>query len=130
MDPVSEFLEVVRNQGVAQKDFRGLLHVLVGRRITRADGTLVSGGMTWRELAGLLKKLRWDKESVRALGIDPKTLPPRDRQKFWYSAFSQAGLNTAAAAAEGDRLVSPLEELGFVVSSGPGTPSPQPPSSK
>ena len=48
MDRLREFLEAVRQHGYARGNFLGLLHVLIGRRIARADGTLVSGGLTWK----------------------------------------------------------------------------------
>jgi hypothetical protein len=127
MDRLREFLEAVRKQGAAQGHFRGLLHILIGRRITLADGTLVSGGMTWRELAALLKKHRWDREAVRELGLDPANLPPRDRQRFWYSAIAAAGVNSPAATAEADQLAAPLAALGYVVGPAPGAGAPNPP---
>src|SRR5487761_1597884 len=82
MDSLRELLEAVREQDVAPGRFRGLLHILVGRRITRADGTPVASGMTWRDVAALLKRLRWDRDAVRELGIDPAELAPRDRERF------------------------------------------------
>src|ERR671933_500877 len=119
MDRLREFLDAVRKQGVAQGHFRGLLHILVGRRVSQADGTPVSGGMTWRELAAVLKRVRWDREAVRELNLDPADLPPRDRQRFWYAAIAQAGLDSDAARAEGDRLIEPLGALGYVVGPAP-----------
>ena len=119
MEPLRELLNAVRHQGAARGNFLGLLHVLIGRRITRADGAAVSGGMTWRELALLLKQLRWDRDAVRELNLDPAALPPRDRERFWYAAISQAGVATAAATAAGDRLVAPLAALGYVVGPAP-----------
>ena len=120
MDQLREFLNAVRHHGTARANFLGLLHVLIGRRIARADGTPVSGGMTWRELAALLKQVRWDREAVRELKQDPADLPPRDRERFWYVAIAHAGLSTAAAKAAGDRLVGPLKALGYVVGPAPG----------
>jgi hypothetical protein len=119
MDRLREFLEAVRRQGATQGNFRGLLHVLIGRRITLADGTAVSGGMNWREAAALLKRVRWDREAVRDLGLDPAALPPRDRQRYWYSAISQAGVDSAAAREAGDRLVEPLRALGYEIGPAP-----------
>src|SRR3954454_8385221 len=87
MDELREFLDAVRKRGTATGHFRGLLHLLVGRRISLPDGTLVSGGMNWRQLAALLKRYRWDREVVRELGLDPADLPPRDREKYWYTAI-------------------------------------------
>ena len=126
MDRLREFLETVRKQGVVRGNFLGLLHILIGRRITLADSTLVCGGMTWRELAGVLKKVRWDREAVRELGLDPADLPPRDRQRYWYTAIARSGVNSAAATAAGDRLVKPLGKLGYVVGPAPRATPPSP----
>ena len=68
----------------------------------------VETGMTWRELANWLKKIRWDPESVRELGQDPDILPPRDRQRFWFTAITGAGLDSAAASRECDRFAEVL----------------------
>jgi hypothetical protein len=122
MEQLREMLEAVRKAGLARGRFRGLLHVLIGRRIRTAAGEVLSTGMSWRDLAGLLKRVRWDRDAVRELKLDPAALPPRDRQKYWYSAIAQANLATAEAAAEGDQLVEPLQRLGFVVGPSP-TPS-------
>ena len=64
MDRVREFLEFVKTSNLAEGNFHGLLHVLIGRRITKADGTFVSAGLTWREVASWLKKVRWKKEAL------------------------------------------------------------------
>jgi len=120
MDQLREFLEAVRTQQAAKGRFRGLLHLLIGRRITSSDGTVVSAGMTWRDLAALLKKLRWDREEVRELGLDPADLPPRDREKFWYAAISRAGLGMPQASADADILAERLHGLGYQVGSAPG----------
>src|SRR5262249_53971567 len=101
-----------------------LFHILIGRRISLADGTPVSTGMTWRELAAVLKRLRWDREAVRELGLGPANLPPRDREKFWYAAIAQAGVATPAASAAGDQLVAPLQALGYVVGGARGSSAP------
>jgi hypothetical protein len=120
MDPLREFLETVRRQGLARGNLRGLLHLLIGRRLTREDGELVSPGLTWRDLAALLKLLRWDRKAVAELGLDPAVLPPRDRQRFWYTAIAQAHVDTAEAAAAADRLAEALRPLGYVVGPAPG----------
>lgn len=120
MDRLREFLDSVRTQGADRGSFLGLLHVLIGRRIALADGTEVSKGMTWRELAALLKRVRWDRESVTELGLDPASLPPRDRQRFWYAAISQAGVHSAAAVTAGDQLAEAVKPLGFVIGPPPG----------
>ncbi len=120
MDSLRELLEAVRERDVARGHFRGLLHLLVGRRVTRADGAVVSSGMTWRDLSTLLKRLRWDRQVVRELGLNPADLPPRDRERFWYTAIARAGIDTADAAADADRLIEPLRKLGFEVGPAPG----------
>ena len=116
MEPLREFLNAVRHHGTVRGNLLGLLHILIGRRITRANGAPVTGGMTWRELAVLLKQLRWDRDAVRELNLDPADLPPRDRERYWYAAISQAGVGSPAAKAAGDRLVAPLRRS--VTSSG------------
>ena len=121
MDSLRELLEAVRGNDFVQGRFRGLLHVLVGRRITREDGSVVSAGMTWRDLASLLKRVRWDRDMVREMGLDPAELAPRDRERFWYSAIARAGIDSPEAVAAADQLVEPLKKLGFVVRPAPGS---------
>ncbi len=76
--------------------------------------------MTWRDLAALLKRLRWDREAVRELGIDPAELAPRDRERFWYTAIARAGIDSADAVAAAEQLVQPLAELGYLIGPAPG----------
>jgi hypothetical protein len=130
MDRLREFLEVIRTQDVARKNFRGLLHVLIGRRITLDDGTEVSAGLTWRELAALLRDIRWDREVVRELGVDPEELPPRDRHRFWYNAISHAQVASPEAREAGDRLAEAVRPLGYTVSAAPGAPPSSPATKK
>jgi hypothetical protein len=120
MDGVQTLLEEVRQHGLADGNFLGLLHVLIGRRITQADGTLISQGLTWRDLAGRLKLVRWDKDAVRELGLDPADLPPRDRQRFWYAAIAHARVDSPAAAEAGNRLAAKLSNRGYVIGPPPG----------
>jgi hypothetical protein len=124
MDRLREFLETVKQHGSARGNFLGLLHLLIGRRILLADGTPVSGGLTWREVSSLLKRVRWDREAVRELGLDPTTLPPRNRQRYWYSAIAQAQVDSEAAARAGDRLAGALQAAGYRVSPDPGAAAP------
>jgi len=119
MDGVQTLLDDVRQHGLAEGNFRGLLHVLIGRRVTKADGTLVSPGLTWRDLAGRLKAVRWDRDAVREIGLNPADLPPRDRQRFWYTAIAHAQVDTAAAIEAGNRFAAKLAALGYVVSPPP-----------
>jgi hypothetical protein len=121
MERLRELLELLRKRGTARGNFLGLLHVLIGRRITTDDGTVVSAGVTWRELAALLKRIRWEPDVVREVGLDPANLPVRDRQRYWYTAIAQAGVDKAEATTRGDRLATALRGLGYVVSPAPGT---------
>lgn len=120
MEQLREFLNAVRDSGAASGNFLGLLNVLIGRRVTRTDGTVVSRGMTWRELSALLKQLRWDRGVLRELKLDPAKLPPRDRERLWYVAIAHAKVASPAATAAGDRLIKPLKALGYVVGPAPG----------
>ena len=52
---------------------------------------------------------------MRELGLDPKDLPPRDRQRYWYSAIMQAKVDGAEAFKAGDRFVDVLRKLGYDV---------------
>jgi hypothetical protein len=119
MDPLRQLLDSLKEGGQAGGNLLGLLHILIGRTVTKADGTPVSGGITWRELAALLKKLRWDKEAVRELGLDPADLPPRDRERFWYTAIARARVDADAAAAAGDALAEVLRDAGYEVGPAP-----------
>lgn len=115
MDGVREFLEVVRQNRLDKSHLRAVLHIAIGRRIQKVDGTLVSTGITWRQLAELLRIVRWDKEAVRELGLNPDDLPPRDRQRFWYQAISSAKVDSPAARAEADSLIPLLAKIGYTV---------------
>ena len=112
MTPLHELLERLRDQNLAVGRFRGLLYVLVGRRLHHGE-TILSQGLTWRELAALLKKVRWPPESVRELGLDPADLPPRDREKFWYQAINRAGLTDPSAREQGEQLIAQLADDGY-----------------
>ena len=120
MDVLREFLGDLKRHGYARGNFLGMLNVLIGRRIQAADGTLVSSGLTWRALADLLKRVRWDPEAVRELGVDPATLPPRDRQRYWYVAIAHARVDAKQATEAGDRFAEVLRSAGYVVGPAPG----------
>jgi hypothetical protein len=119
MDALPMFFDYLKKKGLTKGHFLGFITVLIGRRISRDDGTLVSAGLGWREVANWLKKTRWDPEVVREVGQDPNALPPRDRQRFWYSAIAQAGVDSPAASAAGDRFAKVLEAHGYLVGSAP-----------
>lgn len=119
MDGFVEFLQVIKRTNLAQGNFLGLLNVVIGRRIQTTQGAAVSTGVPWRVLAQELKKVRWDKEAVRELGLDPKSLPPRDRERYWYLAISRAQVGSAKASAAGDRFAEVLTQAGYVVGPAP-----------
>lgn len=119
MEPVREFLDDLKRHGHARGNLLGLLHVLIGRRIDRADGTAVANGVTWRDLAEFLKKVRWDKEAVRELGLAPSDLPPRDRERFWYVAIARSRVDSPEASNAGDQLADTLRPLGYLIGSPP-----------
>jgi hypothetical protein len=115
MDQLREFLDAIRARGLAQGRFLGLLHILIGRRLTDRNGALISGGLTWREAATLLRVARWEPNAVAEIGVDPSTLPARDRQRYWYTAISQANVGSVKARAAADELAPPLLALGYLV---------------
>src|SRR5262245_44698521 len=131
MDGIRELLSAARDAGLATGNFRGLLHIAIGRKVTRTDGSILSAGVTWRALAAELKTLRFDPELVRDFGADPDALAARDRERFWYSAIALAKVDSPEAVAEADKLAPKLVQLGFVVGRAPsGVAPPAPPSKK
>ena len=120
MDALQGFLEGLKRSKVAEQHFLGLLHILIGRKIAKGDGTPVSAGMTWRELATLLKKVRWNKDLIKKLGLEADDLAPRDREKFWYMAISRAKVDSEQARRDGDKLAELLKREGYVVGPAPG----------
>jgi hypothetical protein len=119
MDGLREFLTDLKRHGYAQGNLLGLLHVMIGRRIQTPAGVVLSSGLTWRHVAELLKRVRWDKEAVRDLGLVPSALPPRDRMRYWFLAISQAGVDSPEARRAGDQLAEVLRIAGYLISGGP-----------
>ena len=119
MDALSTLLDQLKSGGQTRGNLLGFFHVLIGRRVTAPDGTVLSRGLTWRELAGALKKVRWDPDQVRELGLDPDDLPPRDRQRYWYTAITAARVDAPAAVEAGDRFAAALKALGYDVGPAP-----------
>ena len=113
MDALREFLEEIKLH--AQGNFLGLLHVLIGRRVKKADGTILCNGLTWRDLAALLKKVHWNTDCVRELGLDPEGLAPRDRNRFWYTAILQAKVDSPKATQAGEKFAEVLRKQGYVI---------------
>lgn len=124
MEGVRDLLEAARTNGLVAGRFRGLLHVAIGRTITKPDGAKVSAGLTWREVASLLKAIRFDPEFGREAGADPDTLSPRDRERYWYAVIALARVDGAEALAEAEQLVAPLKALGYVVGPPPSGVAP------
>jgi hypothetical protein len=120
MEGLREFLEKVRQNHLVRGHFRAVLHVAIGRRIARSDGTVLSTGVTWRQLSDLLRIMRWDKELVRELGLDPNDLPPRDRQRYWYAAIAAARVDATDARDLGDEYARLVAPVGFVIGPAPG----------
>jgi hypothetical protein len=121
MDLLRELVNLLKEQGTTQGHFLGFLHILIGRQITSQDGTLVSSGLTWRDAAALLKRVRWDKQSVRELGLEPSALPPRDRERYWYSAIAQARVDSPEAVQSAERLIPLIEQSGYQIGPVPGS---------
>ena len=121
MEGLHEFLETVRKNQLVHGHFRAILHIVIGRKIQRPDGTLVSAGISWRSLADLLRQIRWDKDLVREFGLSPDNLAPRDRQRYWYTAILAAGVDTMQARIEADEYVPILERHGYKIGPAPGT---------
>jgi hypothetical protein len=119
MDQIQDVLTVIRDKKLAKSRLRGVFHVVIGRRITKPDGTLVSAGITWRELANHLRDLRFDPDLVNELEVDVESLSPRDRFKFWYAAIGLAKVESPTAYAEADKLVAALKPLGYIVGPAP-----------
>lgn len=120
MDAMTELMEVIRDKHLSRGHFQGLLHILIGRRIVGPGGAVVSAGMTFRDVANLLKKLRWDPDDVKELGVDPASLPMRDRQRYWFSAICQAHVDGGAAMSAGDQLVPLFRAEGYEIGPPPG----------
>ena len=119
MDVLATLLDEIKQQGLAQGNLLGFFHVMIGRRISKTDGTVLSAGLAWRELANYLKKARWEPEGVRELGLEPDDLPPRDRQRYWYGAIARAGVDSPKARQAGDAFAKKLDALGYTVGPAP-----------
>lgn len=125
LSPLGEFLATLRDGGLVTGHLRGVFHLAIGRRISDAAGTLVSAGVTWRELSVLLRDLRFDKNLVTEVGADPDELAPRDRQRFWYSAIALARPDSAEARAEAEVVIEMLKPLGYAVGPVPAPVTPK-----
>ena len=120
MEGTKMVLQLAREHGLVAGHLRGLFHIAIGRKLTAADGTVLSTGMSWRDLSQLLKSLKFDREIIRELGADPDVLAPKDRERFWYSAIALAKVESAEARREAEELTVSLKKLGIQVGPGPG----------
>lgn len=115
MDGLQRLLDVIRDNGLAVGHLRGVLHIAIGRKVTELSGVPVAAGVTWRELAELLKVTRFDPTLGLEVGADPDVVAPRDRQRFWYTVIAMAQPDSAEAVRQAEALAVPLQRLGFVV---------------
>jgi hypothetical protein len=113
-------LHDLKQNAITRGHFLGFLSVVIGRRIAKKDGTPVVAGVTWRELAAQLKKQRWNTDAVEELGLNPADLPPRDRERYWYTAIIRARVDSAEAQAAGDKFAALLKKKGYEVGPAPG----------
>jgi hypothetical protein len=127
MEGLRKFLSALRDHNLISGRLRGVLHVAIGRRISKADGTVISTGVTWRELATILKELRFDRAWAREFLDNPDAVAPRDRERFWYAAIGQAQVDSAEAVAQAEKLTSLVKPLGFVIGPSPVNAIPSPP---
>ena len=127
MDDVRTLLELIGQEQLASGRLAGVFHIFIGRRIAKADGTAISNGITWRQLANALKAAKFDREIVRELGVDPDELAPRDREKMWYLAVGLAKVDSVAAIAQADKLALLLKSHGYIVGPSPTLVTAAPP---
>jgi hypothetical protein len=125
MDGLREFLGNLKRHHYARGNFLGLLNILIGRRIETAGGKVLSQGLTWRAAAEMLKRVRWDKDATREVGLDPRALPPRDRFRYWYVTIAHARVDSPEATQAGDRLGEKLQAHGYLIGPAPGVPPSQ-----
>ena len=109
MDALHTLLDEIREEGVDQGHWLGMVNVLIARKITKA-GAVVSNGMTWRDLSGppswssedllriLVEKAR-DLDRIPVRGDFPKaTVASPHYRTFadhfgtWNAALREAGL--------------------------------------
>jgi hypothetical protein len=119
MDGLTDLVMKLEVSGQFAKHLAGVVHLLIGRRISHQDGSVISTGLTWRELAALLANQKLDIELVRQLGIEPEELSPRERPRFWYSAIAIARPDGPAARADAEPVIAVLKPMGYIVGPAP-----------
>ena len=116
IESLEGFLLRLRPQTFPQECFLGFLHVLISGALVDDMGGRPFPGQSWRDLASVLKKVRWDPTMVRQMGIDPAVLPPRDRERFWYQAICMAKIDSLDAKRSAVKLKGWLDKFGYKVS--------------
>ena len=109
MDTISDFLDYIKSEGLVLGRLQGLCHICIGRTIHYND-KIVSTGVTWRELAKLLKLLKFDKYLGTEVNADPEELNPKDRERYWYAVIGLAqpdGIDARTQAQELAQLLLP-----------------------
>jgi hypothetical protein len=92
-----------------------VLHLLIGKSLAAADGTVLTNGLTWRQLAAALRAARMDKSLAAEVGADPETLSPRDRERFWYAVIGLADVGGTEAEAQAELVMKSLKSHGIVL---------------
>ena len=119
-----QFLNLLAEHQLAKGLLRGALHLAIGRTVVRtSDHVVLCAGVTWRELALMLKDSKFDRNLAREVGADPDTLHPREREKFWYSVIGMARVDSTAAREEAEKLAKKLVAYGLHVEAPGGSAS-------
>lgn len=108
VDTLSDFLEFVNTQGLAVGRLRGLFHICIGRTI-RNNEKIISEGVTWRELAKLLKHLKYEKSLGNEVNVDSDDLNPKDRERYWYAVIALAQPDSVTATTQAQELANRLQ---------------------
>jgi hypothetical protein len=119
MDALTELFELLQARALTHGVFLGFLNVMISRRLTSPKGVPVSAGLSFRELATWLRKVRWEPDAVKELGLEPDSLPVRDRQRYWFSAICQAQVGSDTAREAGDEFAAKLAALGYTIGPAP-----------
>jgi hypothetical protein len=114
-ESLESFLLRLRPQAFPPETFLGLLHLLISGSLADEQGNRPFPGQSWRDLASVLKKVRWDPSMVKQMGIDPTTLAPRDRERFWYQAICMAKIDSPEAKRSAQKLKGWLDKFGYRV---------------
>jgi hypothetical protein len=124
MSGTTQLLNLLVEHQLAKGLLRGALHIAIGRTVVRtADDTVLCNGVSWRDLAVLLKDSKFDRTLGKEVGADPDTLHPKEREKFWYAVIGLAKVDSTAARDEADKLAKKLAAHGLGVLPPGGVPS-------